>query len=373
MNVLVVVASDLPNERANAVQQVRTAAALSRLGLDVCIVAKQSGAPVPASAVFRHYGITPGQAPHLELIRVRPGRQRYRAFFGRLLLRREWWQPRLLLTREPRVVVMSRLTRPRRRVIFEAHDLGDLPGRVSNRRGPRLQRLALRLADGVVTVTNAGASRLRAAGVGPDRLVVAPDAADTVAGADPHRGFSSPARIVYVGSLYDDRGCDLLIEMLGRVDGAVLTVVGGPADRLPALRALAEARGVTRRVSLRPPVPHADVPGILVGADILALPMRPGPVGDVFASPMKLFEYMAAGRPIVAADLPTLREIVDDRHVFFFRPGSATALAQKVEEVLADPAEARRRAACALELLETRHTYEERGRRIRDFAEVRAV
>jgi glycosyltransferase involved in cell wall biosynthesis len=365
-HLLFVVASDVPNERAGVVQQLKTAAALARAGVEVCLVAKQSQSSADVAQVLALYGLPADPALQLDLVRVRPGRARYREFFARLVTRPSWWKHNALLTREPRIVMLSRLTRPTRKILFEAHDLADVPERVQNRRTRIVQRLALRWATAVVTVTHSGAERIHHAGVERSRLLVAPDAADAEACASETR--VEPRRIGYVGSLYADRGCDLIIEALAFLPEMHAEIVGGPADRIADLERQAAALGVAERLTLPGPIPHTDVARALQRAAVLVLPMRSGTAGDVYASPMKLFEYMAAERPIVAADLPTIREIVDERHVFFFEPGNARSLAEQVALVVAEPAAAARRSRAAAQLLRADYTYDARAQRVVKFA-----
>ena len=86
-------------------------------------------------------------------------------------------------------------------------------------------------------------------------------------------------------------------------------------------------------------------------------------------SPLKLFEYMAAGRPIVASDLPSLREVL--RHgdnAWLVQPDDPAALAQGIQHLLAEPALAARLAAQAQEEVQA-YTWEQRAERILSFVE----
>jgi glycosyltransferase involved in cell wall biosynthesis len=351
---LVLMSSSLPNETASATQQVMTAHALARAGLPVRLVAKRTLPGVSDKDVLESYGLTHEERLQITLIGVGPGRQKNRIFFGRLLMSSEWHSERMgVLTREPRVIPLNRMTRSRSPIVFEAHEPADVPDRQLNWRSRMLQRRALRSARGIVTVTKAGGERFIERGVASDRLAVIPN------GAAP----------VDVGSLWEDRGVRVLLSALALMEDRITLKVVGESDplRLAALSDFARSIGVDGRVIIHPAVPHAEVPALLGAADILVLPMTRSTVGQIYASPMKLFEYMAAGRPIVASDLPTVREIVGDREAWLFQPGDPAALAARVAETLRNWPEARRRAAAARDLLEGSFTWDARARSLISF------
>ena len=102
------------------------------------------------------------------------------------------------------------------------------------------------------------------------------------------------------------------------------------------------------RVELRGHVPYDQVPGVLAGASVALLPLPDEPVARLFTSPLKLFDYMAAGVPIVASDLPALREVLrHEENALLARPGDPDAFADAVRRLLADPALAARLGAQA--------------------------
>ncbi|HJP29018.1 MAG TPA: glycosyltransferase family 4 protein [Candidatus Latescibacteria bacterium] len=120
--------------------------------------------------------------------------------------------------------------------------------------------------------------------------------------------------LLHVGSLYDWRALDTLIEALARLDTArvpdcQLWLVGDGVER-PRLQALSRELGIAERVRFVGQVPYAQVPEWLVAADVgvvLYKPTRPVP-GD----PMKIYEYMACGLPVLAGDYPHYGGIVDE-------------------------------------------------------------
>lgn len=96
-------------------------------------------------------------------------------------------------------------------------------------------------------------------------------------------------------------------------------------------------------------LPHLKVPTLLVAADVLVYPApktnHPYYIRDT--SPLKLFEYMAAGRPIVTADLLPIHDILDQKLAVFCVPGDGAALADAIRSVLDDPERSRQRARLA--------------------------
>ena len=97
------------------------------------------------------------------------------------------------------------------------------------------------------------------------------------------------------------------------------------------MKALAQALGIADRVTFTGLVDPAQVPAICRRAMILALPNPASAISTHFTSPLKLFEYMAAGRAIVASDLPSIREVLrDDEHALLVEPGDADALAAAI-------------------------------------------
>jgi glycosyltransferase involved in cell wall biosynthesis len=158
--------------------------------------------------------------------------------------------------------------------------------------------------------------------------------------------------VAYAGHLYAWKGVDILLEALASLPDVDGLIVGGH-EREPDLartRAVAERVGVASRVTFTGLVEPPQVRDLLARASVLVLPNPASAVSSRFTSPLKLFEYMAAGRPIVASDLPALREVLSpDENAVLVTPGSAPALAAGIRQVIDDPALASRLALHALE------------------------
>jgi glycosyltransferase involved in cell wall biosynthesis len=373
-----------PIERANGTQTMATCHALAGRGHDVTLVVRPDTAPVPRDP-FAFYGLSP--EPRLTIRRI-PGSGGARLGRARFLL------AAARLARQPHSTVFTRdlgvaaflLRWPRRwrpRVVYEAHgvarvvtkELPELLGRPdlapSRAKLARLARREARVwarADAYVTITQALADEL-ARLYGPrDRLFVVPDGAQIPAGdGDGQPGAPPDGQVVgYAGHLYPWKGVDVLIRALAQLPDARGLIVGGhPAEPDRArIEALAVSLGIDDRVQFVGLVPPSAVAACLTQASVLVLPNTSSAISDRYTSPLKLFEYLAAGRPIVASDLPALREILTDGETaLLVRAGDPDALAAALGRLAHDPALAARLAANAREIA-PRFSWSERAGRL---------
>jgi glycosyltransferase involved in cell wall biosynthesis len=115
------------------------------------------------------------------------------------------------------------------------------------------------------------------------------------------------------------------------------------------LEALVERLGLDSRVTFTGHVEPGKVPALLGRATVLVLPNPASSVSMHFTSPLKLFEYMATGRAIVASDLPSFREVLRHGHnAWLVSPGDPDALARGIRRVAEDRELAERLARQAL-------------------------
>jgi len=81
--------------------------------------------------------------------------------------------------------------------------------------------------------------------------------------------------------------------------------------------------------------PNKEIPFYLKAADVLVLPNKKGEdISEKYTSPLKMFEYMASKRPIVASDLPSIREILNDHNSIIMEPNDPQKLAEGIKEAL---------------------------------------
>ncbi|MDA0947948.1 MAG: glycosyltransferase, partial [Planctomycetota bacterium] len=167
--------------------------------------------------------------------------------------------------------------------------------------------------------------------------------------------------VVYFGGLLRWKGVDVLVEAARELPGVQVLVVGGMDADVEALRRQAAGVSTVRIEGFLPP---AEAPLYLAAADLTVVPNRGTPaISARYTSPLKVFEAMAMGLPLVVSDLPSLREVLSEDQARFVTPEDPSALAAGIRDLLARPEE-RAAMAAALRTEAPRHTWDARARRL---------
>jgi glycosyltransferase involved in cell wall biosynthesis len=228
------------------------------------------------------------------------------------------------------------------------HIFGRVSGLLS-----RWEGWAVRPALAVVPVCDALAASV--AVHQPRRVVVLRDVS-LLEGGDPapdlrrELGIAGPLAL-YVGNLERYQGIDLLLASLAHVPVGQVVVIGGRAEDVAAYRRRAADLGLAGRVHLLGPRPLAQLAGYLAQADVLLSPRLTG--GN---TPMKIYSYLHAGRAILATDLDTHTQALDERVAVLAAPEPA-AFGAALAALLADPARRAALGAAARQRAMTRHTW----------------
>jgi len=148
---------------------------------------------------------------------------------------------------------------------------------------------------------------------------------------------------MYTGHLYDWKGAGVLLETAKQFPisnfqfskDILFVFVGGTDNDIKNY----ELRFKNyENIRFEGRKPHGEIPIWLKAADVLVLPnTAKEKISKYYTSPLKLFEYMAAQKPIVASDLPSLREILNENNSVFVKPDDPEALAQGIKKVLQNP------------------------------------
>lgn len=348
MNFYFVMNVRFPTEKAHGWQIAKMAEAVLKSGRNLTLVIPDRENRIKESAET-YYGL-PAKLPIVRLPMVDlfayPWVPRVFAFavFELSFLFSFWrWSsreksPAVVVTRDQFLAAWFR--RPGWKVAFEMHD-------IAKDFFERHRRLG-RNADAFIVTNQWKKDRVAAAwgNASADRTLVLPNGVDLKAyehlpsreTARQKLGWDAASRYaVYTGHLYDWKGAEILAEASRFLpeDWKVVCVGGTPEDGKRFAEML-RAKNLDR-VALVPHVPHAEVLNYLAAADCLAVPNSARSPYSQTTSPLKLWEYLAARRPVVVSDLPAMRERVGETEVVFASPDDPQALAKAIEAAVRHP------------------------------------
>jgi glycosyltransferase involved in cell wall biosynthesis len=178
----------------------------------------------------------------------------------------------------------------------------------------------------------------------------------------------------YAGHLYPWKGVDVFVRSLALVPDLGGLIVGGHPEEhdLSRIERLAREVGVAGRLEITGLVPPGDVSARLAGASILVLPNTASAISERYTSPLKLFEYLWLGRPIVASNLPSLREVLEHERTALLVPaGDSDALGRALRR-LADDAALADALGAAARRLAPQYSWTMRAARLQPALEVAA-
>jgi glycosyltransferase involved in cell wall biosynthesis len=183
-----------------------------------------------------------------------------------------------------------------------------------------------------------------------DEVIIAPNGVDLERFAslpDPvaarrQIGLRAAPTVMCTGHLYAGRGAELFLGLAKSFPQAHFVWVGGRPEDIVTWKQRADSDNVTFTGF----IPNRELPLYQAAADVLLMPYGRSIMGSSgtadsasVASPMKMFEYMAAGRAIITSDLPVIREVLNERNAIFCRPDEAGEWRTAVEFLLADQAQ----------------------------------
>ncbi len=197
----------------------------------------------------------------------------------------------------------------------------------------------------IIAITQGLKNLLIKHGIDSEKILVAPDGVDLEFFNSVNQskedirielGLPSDDFLVgYIGkfkTLGMEKGIKTMISALSLLDKEIKMVfVGGEEFEIKECKNMANRLNVSTQCFLINHQPYLKIIKYMKAMDALVIPFPNAPHYAFYASPLKLFEYMAAGRPIIASDLPALREILNDKNALFFKPENADDLARSVK------------------------------------------
>lgn len=221
-----------------------------------------------------------------------------------------------------------------KKVIWEAHNL------------PTNKKYYLKYWQNcykIITITAGLKNELIKDGLLEDKILVAPDAVDldqfsaiNESKEELRKKLDLPIDknlIVYTGHLYKWKGVQTLVDAASFLsDQELIVIIGGTNKDILDFK---NKNKNLKNIIIVGHLPQYEIPPYLKAADILILPNSAQRViSYTYTSPLKLFEYMASKKPIIASDLPSLREILNSNNSVLVQPDNAKKLAENIKLVL---------------------------------------
>jgi len=265
-----------------------------------------------------------------------------------------------------------------RQMIVEVHSISSHSFR------QKVQAMILRRVRVVVVLTSSLKRQLVSLGVEKNKILVQPDAVDiesfdlnvTQTKARSYLGLPQKAKIAaYVGKFHTagmEKGIPEIIRsakyLIEEFPELLFCFVGGPLDRVQGYEQIIDQEGLPRdRFVFLEKQPVQKVPYYLKASDIL---LMPHPWNEFYAyhiSPLKMFEYMASKRPIIASELPSICEILrHEENSLLGRPGNPEDIAANIKRLLVDRDLAKSLAEKAWHDVQE-YTWQTRAKKILDF------
>lgn len=237
-----------------------------------------------------------------------------------------------------------------------------------------IERRVLERAAAILAVSRQLADQIAARGIPASKIHVVPN------GANVEKFRLAPPRtqcrraleigdefvVGFVGSLKPWHGADVLLNAFARLRDQIphsrLLLVGAGPEEF-ALRELAHTLKLGSSATFTGAIPHDEVPAYIRAMDVAVAPYRPQ--DGFYFSPIKLFEYMAAGTCVIASRIGQCEEVIHDRkNGLLCAPGDAAALADTLEVVARDASLRRSLADAALEEVTSKYTWQHAAQQV---------
>ena len=363
----------LPTEKAYGIQIAKTCEALANYGIDVKLTVPHRVSDI-AENFFDYYAVKRNfkfnEVFSLDL--YLPGRLDGIAFLLKnfisalvIIVRTSFLGVDIVYSRDELIIYLLSILKKPRKLVFEAH-------RFSNSRQLFYRRFKKNNIK-VITISHGLRNKFVEFGFKSENLLVAPDGVDidnfniNETMEECRRKLNLPIDkkiIMYSGHLFDWKGVHALATASTHLPEALFVFVGGTDEDAFKFKKQYYDK---ENIIILGHKPHSEIPLFLRAADVLVLPnsAKEG-ISVSYTSPLKLFEYMASRRPIVASDLPSIREILNENNSILVKPDDVDALANGIDLALNDSVLTERISEAAYESVK-KYTWYQRSRMIIDF------
>lgn len=375
MRIACISTSKIPSTTANSIQVMKACSALVKLGHEVCLWVPGN----PETDWGKLSGLY-GLDAEFE-IRGVPAVQFLRRYDFAVLaaFQSKAWKADLVCT----WLLQSGIHALRQKipVVLELHD------RPMGRFGPGLfhQFMTVEGRKRIALITSALQRALEnefSATFKPGEAVIAPNGVEldkyaelpTVVEARKTLGFKEIPSVLFSGHLYAGRGTDLMLHLAEKLPRVQFIWVGGRREDVEHWREKALQQGI-KNIVLTGFIDNSKLPLYLASGDILIMPYEKSIAGSSggnsadICSPMKMFEYLAAGRTIVSSDLPVIHEVLDDSMAIFCPPDDLESWTKAISQLI-DDSKLRRQLGIAAKTASVNYSWTARAKKILDGFEI---
>lgn len=349
--------------KARDARIVRMAHALSTKGNRVYLLIGKTGEK--EGRILDYYGISPAKGLSIVQLPILRGEGRLRFSANQVFLWAAFLKTRRIARVEPIQVfyfsvlkVADFFLRRRRyfppaKFIYEMHEIARYPENSSPSKSQikedALERKVLSQVDGVFTTTEA--IRQVVANRFPGLPSTTIPLGITPGSRTPPVNFGAEGKfkVCYIGQLYDAQGVDILIKAMALISPAEAHIIGGTVAELTVLKDLAREQGVSERAIFHGFIDPGRIPELIEPMDIFVVPAK-NTIRMNYVAHIKIYEYMASWRPIVATRLRSVEEELKDGDTgILVEPDDPQSLAEGIWRLINKPDLAREIAQRAYE------------------------
>jgi len=343
MKIAVITNSRIPSLTANSIQAMKVCQALVQLGHEIRVFAPRETKSVSWEQLASHYGLH--TTFEIEWLPSVPNLKRYDFTLYSILAARRFKADLVYTWMLNPAVVALWVGWP---VVLEMH------AEVTGKLGPWLMRRFWRSSAPkrmLVTTRPLRAAIQTVVGLEfpEDAVQIAPNGVDmaqyeSLPGSEEARrqlGLEDKLTVGFTGHIYPGRGADLLFELAVRMSEFNFLWVGGTPDEVTYWRNRLANAGASN-VTMTGFIENSRLPLYQAAADVLLMPYGRSisassgqDIAEVI-NPMKMFDYMAAGRAIISSDLSVIHEVLDENNAVFCEPGNVDVWEHALRDLLAD-------------------------------------
>jgi glycosyltransferase involved in cell wall biosynthesis len=359
VNIRLIYITDIrfPMERANAIQTINTCHSLARRGIEVHLLVRKIDDKSDKECL-NYYGLDSIKTLHLNRLKVPKNSAKLMRFtfffksFFRIVLLSLTRKKLIYYTRDLKFAYVYSFIGKifRAKTIFEAHTVSHrhtaeihtlyngsqkLASHEDLRHKMIMEGKIYRKINGVIAITEHLKRQIQDDFNPKCKIKVVRDAADPLEKPNADEKLNG---IFYIGQLYPWKGVDILLKSMCLVNsGEILNIVGGLEyeNDLENLKRLAMLLKIENKVNFIGNIPHKQVAEYIKKAKICVIPLPFSQIAAYYTSPMKMFEYLAAGKAIVASNLPSLTEVLKDGYnALLCKPDDPVTLADAINNLL---------------------------------------